>query len=213
MAATFRVCWVHRSRNRVARGNRRWVYNLSFAGQAEEREEANAQIQRQHDRELADFNAHIERERAIVDEAFRKLGDFVDSAHSLAGLSRKEWRGEGVGPEERKIIETEKRKVVSRFNETANSWDADKLRLGLLLQLEHNNDAQLQNDWSKTCTAAEAYAQCADRWRTAYDNLEPHEAVRACEGRYGDLEQALGEFTNRVIYLRSVQEKIDHPLK
>jgi hypothetical protein len=72
----------------------------------------------------------------------------------------------------------------------------------MLLQLEHNNYKTLLEEWTRTSDAAEAYAECADRWRTKYNRLEIHEALQACAPVREALGNAVQTFTNRIVELR-----------
>jgi hypothetical protein len=170
---------------------------------AKKRERQAADIRLEHDRNLTAFKEHLDRERKVVDEMFLRLGKFVDASRDLTTLSRKEFC-EDCGPSRLpKRVILEKEEVVNRYNTAATDWNSNRLRLGMLLQLEHDNDAALLDEWKKTSEAAEAYAECADRWRTKYDNLEFHEALRACTSVRGTLDEALQAFTKRIVELRN----------
>jgi len=170
---------------------------------AKNRERQTADARLEHDRTMTAFREHLDRERKVVDEMFLRLGKFVDSSRDLTTLSRKEFcvkcdRGAGPKPDLSEISA-----VVSRYNVATVDWNANRLRLGMLLQLEHNNDAELLKGWRETCDAAEAYAECADRWRTKYNNLEFHEALKACGLVRDTLDGKLQAFTHRIVELRN----------
>lgn len=170
---------------------------------AKNRERQTADARLEHDRNLTAFKEHLDRERKVVDEMFLRLGKFVDASRDLTTLSRKEFcekcdRGAGA-----KADISEIREVVNRYNVATIDWNANRLRLGMLLQLEHNNDAELLQGWKETCDAAEAYAECADRWRTKYNNLEFHEALKACGPVRDTLDGGLQVFIHRIVELRN----------
>jgi hypothetical protein len=169
---------------------------------AKARESQAAQIRLDHDRELTAFAQHLDRERKVVEEMFSKLGKFVDASRDLTTLSRKEFCEECGSSRLPKRVITEKEDVVKKYNDATIDWNSNRLRLSMLLQLEHNNDGALLEAWNQTSNAAEAYAECADRWRTKYDRLEFHEALRACTQVRDSLNEATQAFTKRIVDLR-----------
>jgi hypothetical protein len=175
----------------------------TLQNKAKERELQAAVLQTQHDREIASFNEHLDRERKIVDEMLSRLGGLVDSSRNLSDLSREEWSEQGKSPAEVKRLTQQKHEVVAKYNQATTEWDGNRLRLGLLLQLEHNNDAELFRTWHKTGEVAEAYSTCADRWRMKNSNLPAHEAERACRSFREELDETVKAFTDRLVSLRS----------
>lgn len=156
----------------------------------------------EHDRKFAAYREHLDRERKVVDEIYLKLGKFVDASRDLTTLSRKEFCEDCQ--KQRLSARTIKEKVgvVDRYDSATIEWNSNRLRLGMLLQLEHENDKQLLDQWMKTSDAAEQYAECADRWRTKYTRLEIHEALMACAPSRGRLDEAVQALTNRIVELR-----------
>jgi hypothetical protein len=175
----------------------------TMQNKAKEREQQAAVLQIQHDRELASFNEHLDRERKIVDEMLSRLGGLVDSSRNLAELSREEWSEENKAPEERQRLARQKHEVVAKYNQATTDWDGNRLRLGLLLQLEHDNDAELFKAWRKTGEAAEAYSTCCDRWRMTRTKVPAHEAQGACGSFRNELDETVKVFTDRLVTLRS----------
>jgi hypothetical protein len=92
--------------------------------------------------------------------------------------------------------------VVDRYDAATIEWNSNRLRLGMLLQMEHNNDEALLEKWKQTSDAAEEYAECADRWRTKYNHLEIHEALKACASDRETLDATIQVFTKRIVELR-----------
>ncbi len=170
---------------------------------AKEREQHAAALQLQHDRDLAAFNDHLDRERKIVDEFLSVLGGLVDASRGLAHLSREEWADDHKPAAEVQRLEKGRHDIVQRYNDATAKWDANRLRLGMLLQLEHNNDPGLFQAYRDTCTKAELYALCADRWRMVHTNLTAEEAENACSELRQDLDGSVKAFTDRILALRS----------
>ncbi len=138
----------------------------------------------------------------MVDEMYLKLCKFVDASRDLTTLSRKEFCencGSSRLPE--RVIKT-RQGVVDRYDAATIKWNSNRLRLGLLLQMEHNSDKALLEEWKQTSAAAEQYVECADRWRTKYNHLEMHEALRACAPDRGALDDSVQAFTKRIVELR-----------
>jgi len=178
------------------------TFELQEYAKNRERQAADARLE--HDRTLTAFKEHLDRERKVVDEMFLRLGKFVDASRDLTTLSRKEFcercnRGGGAKPDISEI-----RAVVSRYNAATVDWNANRLRLGMLLQLEHDNDPELLKSWTETSDAAEAYSECADRWRTKYNNLEFHEALKACAPVRETLDGKMQAFIHRIVELRNL---------
>ena len=172
---------------------------------SKEREHLVSVQQLEHDRSLAEFNNHLERERKTVDEVFLNLGTFVNASTDLAALSLKEWNTQAGEDEKRRgLLIDERAKVIRDFTKAAQKWHSDRFRLGMELQLEHNNDSELSKDWEVVSGAVQAYAECADRWRSKYDNLDPHEFRRACEQIRNELDVAVHSMTDSLIALRNV---------
>jgi hypothetical protein len=165
-----------------------------------------AAAQLQHDQKLTAFKEHLDRERMVVDEMFLRLGKFVDASRDLTTLSRKEFCDECDRSGTHKRLESEKQEIVKRYNDETIEWNTNRLRLGMLLQLEHDNDVDLLREWQQTSDEAEAYSECADRWRTKYDNLEFHEALKACVADRDELYSTLQTFTQRIVSLRNSSE-------
>jgi hypothetical protein len=155
-----------------------------------------------HDQRLSAFNEHLARERTVVDEMYLKLGKFVDASRDLTTLSRKEFCEECARSRLPDRVIKAKQGVVDRYDAATIEWNSNWLRLGMLLQLEHNNDKVLLDEWKRTSDAAEKYAECADRWRTKYNNLEIHEALKACAPDREALDDAVQAFTKRIVELR-----------
>lgn len=174
-----------------------------FQEHAKKREEAVAQARLDSDRKLAAFKEHLDRERTVVTEMFSTLGKFVDASRDLTTLSRKEFCEDCPHAALSKDTVAKKKEVVKRYEQATIEWNANRLRLGMLLQLEHNSDETLLARWRETCDAAEAYAECADRWRTKHNDLEFHEALQACGPPRDALDKALQTFTQRIVVLRS----------
>jgi len=170
---------------------------------AKKRERQVAEARLEHDRSMTAFKEYLDRERKVVDEMFLRLGKFVDASRDLTTLSRKEFCETCARSGARNRDTSEIQKIVNKYNEATVDWNANRLRLGLLLQLEHNNDAELLRGWKETSDAAEAYAECAERWRTKYNNLEFHEALNACGSVRDTLDGKLGLFTRRIVELRN----------
>jgi hypothetical protein len=171
------------------------------------RESQAATSRLEHDRKLSAFKEHLDRERRVVDEMYLKLGKFVDASRDLTTLSRKEFCEEcGSSRLSDRVIKT-KQGVVDRYDAATIEWNSNRLRLGMLLQLEHCNDQALLEKWKKTSDAAEEYAECADRWRTKYNRLEIQEAVKACGADREALDDAVQAFTKRIVELRTSTEE------
>lgn len=185
---------------------------LQESARSRERQAAIARLD--HDRELAAFKEHLDRERKVVDEMYLRLGKFVDASRDLTTLSRKEFcEGCNRAGLTKRLI-SQKQEVVKRYDDAMIEWNTNRLRLGMLLQIEHDNDSELLRAWKQTCDAAEAYAECADRWRTKYNSLEFHEALKACVPVRDTLNGAVQGFTQRVVFLRnssSTGGSQDHP--
>jgi hypothetical protein len=173
---------------------------------AKQRDTRAATAQLQHDQQLAAFKEHLDRERMVVDEMFLRLGKFVDASRDLTTLSRKEFCDECDRSGTHKRLASEKQEIVKRYNDETIEWNTNRLRLGMLLQLEHDNDDVLLREWQQTSDAAEAYAECADRWRTKHDNLEFHEALQGCVPVRDELYGTLQTFTQRIVSLRNSSE-------
>jgi len=179
-----------------------WI-TFKLQERGKDREQAAAQVRLDHDRKLTAFKEHLDRERKVVDEMFFRLGKFVDASRDLTTLSRIEFCDEcRLGSLPKRVVQ-EKEEIVKKYNAATVEWNSNRLRLGMLLQLEHENDSILQQAWEETSNAAEEYAVCADRWRTKYDSLEFHEALKACAEDRQNVDKALEAFTKRIIDLRA----------
>lgn len=176
---------------------------FTLQDRAKEREQQAAARQLQHDRDLAAFNDHLDRERKIVDEFLTALGRLVDTSNSLVHLSREEWAEDRKPAAEAQRLAKGKHDIVQRYNEATEVWDANRLRLGMLLQLEHSNDPALAQAYRETCDKAEAYGLCADRWRQKHANLTVSEAEQGCADFRQDLDASVKTFTDRLLALRS----------
>jgi hypothetical protein len=77
------------------------------------------------------------------------------------------------------------------------------IALGLLLQLEHNNDAELYAAWRLTSDKAEAYSICCDRWRMKHTHETADEAEKGCAPFRSEPDETVKVFTDRLISLRS----------
>ncbi len=177
------------------------TFELQEYGKSRERQAA--EIQLEHDRKLTAYKEHLERERKVVDEMFLRLGKFVDSSRDLTTLSRKEFCEECGRKALPKSLIAEKQKVVDRYNEATVDWNSNRLRLGMLLQIEHDNDEVLLKTWKEVSEGAEEYAECADRWLTKHNDLEFHQALKACTPARETLDEAIQAFTKRIVVLRS----------
>jgi hypothetical protein len=173
-----------------------------FQQYGKERDAQAAASRLEHDRKVAAYNQHLDRERKVVDEIYLKLGKFVDASRDLTTLSRKEFCEDCPKQRLSAHMIKEKLGVVERYDAATIEWNSNRLRLGMLLQLEHENDKDLLDDWKKTSEAAEQYAECADRWRTKYNRLEIHEALKACTPSRGRLDEAAQALTKRIVELR-----------
>ena len=179
-----------------------WVTSR-FQEKSKDREQQVARRQLEHDRNLAAFNEHLDRERKIVDEMLAKVGALADTARGLSHLSRAEWSGKDKPATEQARLAQERHKIVERYNQATAAWDADRLRLGIMLELEHDNDPVLLDAWRNTGIKVEAYSVCCDRWRMKHDDLAAHEAEQGCAAVLDELETALKVFTDRIIALRN----------
>lgn len=176
---------------------------FTLQDKAKERDQQIAARQLQHDRELAAFNDHLDRERKIVDEFLSVLGRLVDTSNGLVHLSREEWAEDHKPTADAQRLARGKHDIVQRYNEATAVWDANRLRIGMLLQLEHNNDPALAQAYRETCDKAEAYGLCADRWRQKHANLTASEAEQGCADFRQDLDASVKTFTDRLLALRS----------
>jgi len=179
-----------------------WI-TTSLQERARKRDQAAAQARLDHDRKLTAFKERLDRERKVVDEMFLLLGKFVDASRDLTTLSRIEFCDECRPKGLPKRVVKEKEEIVKKYNDATVEWNSNRLHLGMLLQLEHENDVILQQVWEETSIAAEEYAVCADRWRTKYDSLEFHEALKACAEDRHNVQTALAAFTKRIVDLRA----------
>lgn len=179
------------------------IITFKLQDKAKERDHEAAVRQLQHDRELAAFNDHLDRERKIVNEFLTILGGVVDASRGLAHLSREEWAVDHKTPPEAQRIAKERHDIVQKYNEATAAWDANRLRIGMLLQLEHGNDPVLAQAYRSTCEKAEAYALCADRWRQVHTNLAASEAELGCADDLQNLDSSVKAFTDRLLTLRS----------
>jgi hypothetical protein len=166
-----------------------------FQTWAKDRELSLAAAQSRRERDLSAFNQHLDRERKTVDEMSQKLGAFVDGASDLAELSRREWNKANRAKD--------RHEIVRRFNNAASQWHADRVRLSLLLELEHDTDPDLRKDFGVISERADTYARCADRWRTLFTTLSASEAQRACEEFRDKLDAAITAFADRMVVLRA----------
>jgi hypothetical protein len=185
---------------------------FTLQDKAKERDQQTSARQLRHDRELAAFNDHLDRERKIVYEFLTVLGGVVDASRGLAHLSREEWADDHQPPAAAQRIAKARHDVVQRYNDATAAWDANRLRLGMLLQLEHNNDAALSQAYRNTCDKAEAYALCADRWRQKHTNLSASEAEQACADVRQELDSSVKVFTDRLLALRSEATAAEAPV-
>jgi hypothetical protein len=167
-----------------------------------ERDARVAESRLEHDRQVTAYRQHLDRERQVVDEMYLRLGKFVDASRDLTTLSRREFCEECQKTPLPKRVVTEKQGVLDRYDSAMVDWNSNRLRLGMLLQLEHQNDRELLDDLEKASDAAERYAECADRWRTKYDQLEIHEALKACEQSHRSVDESVQLLTNRILTLR-----------
>ena len=167
-----------------------------------ERDTRAAEIRLDHDRQVAAYKEHLDRERKVVEEMYLKLGKFVDASRDLTTLSRIEFCQECQKTPLSPHVIKEEQGVLERYDAAMIDWNSNRLRLGMLLQLEHENDKELLNDWEKASDAAELYAECADRWRTKYDRLAIHEALKACEQPHRAVDNTVQVLTNRIVTLR-----------
>lgn len=190
MCKTDRYIWAHKSLD---------IRTFELQEYAKSRERQAGQIRLDHDRELTAFKEHLDRERKVVDEMFLRLGKFVDASRDLTTLSRKEFCEACNGNALPKGVISEKQEIVKRYNEATVDWNSKRLRLGMLLQLEHDNDDVLLKRWKETSDAAEDYAECADRWRTKHNDLDFHEALQACTVVRDQLTEVLQAFTKRIV--------------
>jgi len=174
-----------------------------FQAKSKERELGLTMVQSQRDRELAAFNQHLDRERKTVDEMSAKLGAFVEEASDLAELSRKEWNK----PDRKK----DRHEIVNRFNIAASHWHSDRVRLSLLLELEHDSDPELRASFKDISEKADAYARCADRWRALYKTLTATASQNACVDFRDKLDIAIGKFAYRLTILRASAVKSNAP--
>jgi hypothetical protein len=130
---------------------------------------------------------------------FKTLSAFINASSNIAGLSEKDFNNNPIDPDHSKA----RLDIVENYNKSGQEWDRDYPRLGMLLQLEHNSDAELDSDLREIDAAVEAYASCADRWRRKHDDLEPHEVRLACMEKRSDLEGKISKYIRRVVFLRS----------
>jgi hypothetical protein len=179
------------------------IITVKLQDYAKQREQRAANIHLDHDRVITAYKEHLDRERRVVDEMFQKLGRFVDASRDLTTLSRKEFCEHCDDSKMPVRLVRKKQDVVDRYNAAMVEWNSNSLRLGMLLQLEHNNDAALLSEWRQVCDASELYAECADRWRTKHDDLEFHEMLQACVPVRNELNEKLQVFTQRIVFLRN----------
>jgi hypothetical protein len=161
---------------------------------SKEREQSAAATVSEKQRELADFRQHLERERTVIDTMSQELGVYIDASEDLATLSRSEWNT----PKRRE----QRKEIVKKFNRAETEWSSDRIRLSLLLQLEHDNDPNLLSYFKAISQKADAYARCADRWRTRYIDLSADEARKACGDFRSSLDGAIFDFSGRLVTLR-----------
>jgi hypothetical protein len=159
--------------------------------------------QAKHALEQSAFEKHLERERSIVDESFLRLGKFADASRDLITLSRREYCEKCDHSGVRKRDASEKETVVRRYDDAMTGWNENRLRLGMLLQLEHDNDSTLLAQWTLISDQAETYAECADRWRTEHVSLEAYQALLGCKSFRDALEDTVDKFTQRLVLLRA----------
>lgn len=167
-----------------------------------ERDAQAAEIRLDHDRQVAAYKEHLDRERKVVEEMYLRLGKFVDASRDLTTLSRIEFCQECQRTPLSPHVIKEEQGVLDRYDAAMIEWNSNRLRLGMLLQLEHENDKELLDDWEKASDAAEMYAECADRWRTKYNRLAIHEALKACELPHRAVDDTVQVLTNRIVTLR-----------
>ncbi len=172
-----------------------------------ERESQAAEIHLEHDRKFATYKEHLDRERKVVEEMYLKLGKFADASRDLTTLSRKEFCEDCKKSRMADRLIKEKQGVLDRYDAATIDWNSNRLRLGMLLQLEHQNDKELLGEWKRTSDAVEQYAECADRWRTKYTQLEIHEALKACAPSRERLDETTQALTNRIVQLRLLPQK------
>lgn len=175
---------------------------------AKERDSQAAAIQLKHDREFAAYKEHLDRERNVVEELYQRLGKFVDASRDLTTLSRKEFCEECQRLRLSDRISKQKQAVVDRYDTAMIEWNSNRLRLEMLLQLEHDNDKELLAEWKRASEAAEQYSECADRWRTKYNQLEIHESMKACTASHERLDMAVQALTKRIVELRASAQTV-----
>jgi hypothetical protein len=175
---------------------------------AKARESRAAEIRLEHDRGFAAYKEHLERERKVVEEMYFRLGQFVDASRDLTTLSRKEFCEECQRSRLPDRLIKQKQGVVDRYDAATIEWNSNRLRLGMLLQLEHDNDNELQGEWKRTSDAAEQYSECADRWRTKYNSLEIHEALKACAPSRERVDETVQALTKRIVELRASSQTV-----
>jgi hypothetical protein len=171
----------------------------TFQSWAKDREQSLANLQLRRDRDLAAFNQHLDRERKTVDEMAQKIGALIDGASDLADLSRKEWNK----PDRARDRNT----IVARFNKAASQWNANRVRLSVLLELEHDSDPDLRRAFSGISKSADEFAQCADRWRAMFTTLSAREAQNGCAEFRDKLDGAITTFADRLVILRVAAAK------
>ncbi len=174
-----------------------------FQAWAKDREQSLSIAQSHRERDLAAFNQHLDRERKTIDEMALKLGAFVDGASDLAELSRREWN--------KRNRAKDRHDIVRHFNNAASQWHADRVRLSLLLELEHETDPELRKDFRAISERVDEYARCADRWRTVYITLSATEAQNACVGFRNNLDAVIATFADRLVTLRAAAVKSQLP--
>lgn len=178
------------------------VITAMFQHYEKDREAESAENRLDHDRQVAAYKEHLDRERKVVEEMYLKLGKFVDASRDLTTLSRIEFCQECQSKPLPAHVVIEEQGVLNRYDAAMIDWNSNRLRLGMLLQLEHENDKELLDDWEKASDAAEKYAECADRWRTKYNRLAIHDALKACEAPHRAVDESVQHLTDRIVALR-----------
>lgn len=162
---------------------------------AKERENETARSQLIHDRQLAAFNEHIERQRKLLDEMSLLLGTHIQSTVDLEELSQAEWNTRHTSQERIQIKE--------QYNDTAQKWESNRTRLGLQFQLENNNDSHLYDSWERIGDQLASFGQCAYRTQLKHKDYTHDQAQQACETFRNSLEAAIQDFTGSIISLNT----------
>jgi hypothetical protein len=170
-------------------------------------DESRASQQAAADRALENYKENLHEEEKTVEDAFSVAGSLIVRSRDLIDLTGPTFndRAPGLSDLNRRLLLEQKGAMLQAYNDAHDTWQQQRVRLGLLLTIEHQNDRDTAVAWAQTSQAVSAYAACCLEVLGEHSSQPVNDSLRPklCTTANTRLQAALDKLTGSIVAFRS----------